>query len=171
MPMLSLLFVTLWLVPFAPRSGGIPQAAPCTLPSWLSGHPADSVLHLVSADRLDHEPASLGPTGPLPPPPVSTLRGIGAEVMVAMTMDSLGNLIATDPQATHISRYQGGVSPDEIRRWTPEYQAAAVQFLRAQHFWPPKSKGASVSALVCMTVHFTPTPVGKRFSVSVGATP
>jgi hypothetical protein len=171
MPNPFLLLATLWLSSLVSRAGELQQINGCALSAWLAAHPADSSLHLVSADSLDRELQSQGPIGPLPPPPPQTLRGIGADVVVATTIDSLGDLISTDLQATRISRYQGGVSPEEIRRWTPQFDTAAVQFLRGQRFWPPQRAGASVAAFDCVTVHFTPTPRGKRFSVSIGATP
>lgn len=160
--------IALWLRGLG--SGAGIQAERCTLTTWLTKHQGDSALRVVAADSLDHRLESLGRTGPWVPPSV-TLQGIGAEIVVLAIVDSLGTVISTDPQEIHISRYQGGLSPEEIRRWTPLFDTSTVRYLRGQRYAPPTHRGSRVTVMYCVTVRFTPIPDGKKFNVGVSATP
>jgi hypothetical protein len=128
-------------------------------------------LGLVATSNLDKEFRSEGRTGSPVPPPDQTLRGIGAEVVIATTIDSSGNVLAADPQAITINRYQGGVSSEEIRRWTPQFDSAAVRYVRGVRYSTPTSNGSKVAAFACVTVHYIPMPEGKKFNVSISSTP
>jgi hypothetical protein len=163
-----ILLTTLALYPFTP--GASRQAVGCTVPSWLAKHPADSSLGLVAGNNLDNELRSQGTRSSVPPPD-QTLRGIGADVIIATIIDSSGIVVSTDPQAITISRYQGGVSPEEVRRWTPQFDSAAVLYLRGVRYSSPTSNGSKVVAFHCVTVHYTPIPAGKKYNVSVSSTP
>jgi hypothetical protein len=143
----------------------------CSVARWLSNHPSDSALALVLADSLDDTLRSQGPKGPLTPPPLVTLRGIGGEVVLGTVIDSLGNVISTDPLRVRITRWQAGVSPDEIRRWTPQFDTAAVMYVRNRRYALPRRKGRAVYAFLCVTVRYEPIPVGNRFNVAVSARP
>ena len=169
MTALFVVLAGLWL-----NSDGLqraPQAETCSVELWLAQHPADSSLKLFPVDSLDSTLHSQGPKGPPFPPPAQTLQGIGSEIVLATTIDSSGAVIATTPLRTRITRWQAGVSPDEIRRWTPLFDRAAVKLVRNQQYPPPTSKGSKVNVFLCVTVRYEPTPAGERFNVIVSARP
>jgi hypothetical protein len=166
---LLVLLTGLWIK--SDRVQRVPQIETCGVGAWLAQHPADSGLRLLPADSLDDTLHSRGPKGPLTPPPNQTLQGIAAEIVLATIIDTSGNVMSTTPLRTRISRWQAGVSPDEIRRWTPQFDTAAVRLVRNQQYPSPTSKGNRVNALLCVTVRYEPIPAGKRFNVKVSARP
>lgn len=149
----------------------VAQGEACSVATWLIQHPADSSLRLLPADALDDTIRSQGPKGPLIPPPARTLQGIAGEIVLATTLDSSGSVISTIPLRTRITRWQAGISPDEVRLWTPEFDTVAVKLVRNQQYPSPTSKGNKVNAFLCVTVRYDPFPVDNGFQVMVRTTP